>query len=112
MPTQPEGRVFAESEVYAHPGAQPREERHRRACVMDARRIHDSAMGRGYTAPGAEHGDPDDGHGRDGGLRVLTCRPGLAMKLSAAHQAIGNVGCLQQGALGRKVSRQIPRDGD
>jgi hypothetical protein len=34
------------------------------------------------------------------------------MKLSAAHQAIGNVGCLQQGALGRKVSRQIPRDGD
>lgn len=50
--------------------------------------------------------------GSDGGLRVLTCCCSLAMKLSAAHQAIGNIGCLQQGALGRKVRRQIPRGGD
>src|SRR5215471_6960544 len=50
--------------------------------------------------------------GRDGGFRVLTCYCSLAMKLAAAHQAIGNIGCLQQGALGRKVSRQIPRGGD
>src|SRR5262249_52312256 len=56
--------------------------------------------------------DPDDDTGSDGGLRVLTCCCSVAMKFAAPHQAIGNIGCLQQGALGRKVSRQIPRGGD
>src|SRR6266446_1845546 len=36
----------------------------------------------------------------------------LAMKLAAAHQPTGDVGRLQERALGRKMSRQIPCYGD
>src|SRR6266404_8023881 len=36
----------------------------------------------------------------------------LAMKLATAHQPTGDVGRLQQRALGRKMSRQIPCYGD
>ena len=34
------------------------------------------------------------------------------MKLSAAHEPLGDVSRLQQRALGRKVGSQIPRDGN
>ena len=36
----------------------------------------------------------------------------LSMKLSAAHEPLGDVSRLQQRALGRKVGSQIPRDGN
>jgi hypothetical protein len=36
----------------------------------------------------------------------------LAVKFSAAHRPIGNVGRLQQRALGWRVGRQIPRGGN
>jgi hypothetical protein len=36
----------------------------------------------------------------------------LTMKLAAAHQPAGNVGCLKQGALGREMGSEIPGHGD